>query len=155
MKVNDYVRTKNYGIAKITRIDPIELVAYTDNKDVVFGVDEQKCVEITGVNTPMKLVDRFYVPQDNVYILDYNSNLLDLIEIGDLVKIEYYVPKYHRRLTRLFEVEYKENDWIRFCNSHCDLSIFNYKWIDKGMRPVIKSIVSKEQFESMEHRIGK
>ena len=38
MKIGDYVRTKNYGIAKITRIDTIDSVAYTDNKNVILYI---------------------------------------------------------------------------------------------------------------------
>ena len=142
MKVNDYVRTKNYGIAKITRIDPIELVAYTDNKDVVFGVDEQKCVEITGVNTPMKLVDRFYVPQDNAYILDYNSNIIDLIQVGDIIK-------YHQ-----VQINYvKTNILYKAIKNERELIELEYD-ITHNKKSII-SILTKEQFERCEYKIGK
>ena len=141
MKIGDYVRTKNYGIAKITRIDPIELVAYTDNKDVVFGVDEKKCVEITGVNTPMKIVGKFYEPQDNAYILDYNSNIIDLIEVGDIVKYNLMMNGY-----------IKKQIFCKMIKDIKDLMYFQYQIQHKKANLI--SILTKEQFESMEYKVG-
>ena len=149
MKIGDYVRTKNYGIAKITRIDPIELVAYTDNKDVVFGVDEQKCVEITGVNTPMKIVDTFYIPQDNAYILDYNSNIIDLIEIGDIITFKDDYVVYNVIALPDNEVGLD----VFFLAKHYDGESEDIEVSKKEMQKYINSIVTKEQFERCEYKI--
>ena len=41
-----------------------------------------------------------------------SPNIIDLIEEGDLLKIEYYAPRWKERLTRLFEVEYKSEKYL-------------------------------------------
>ena len=72
MKVGDYVRTIK-GIAKITKIDEIEGIAYTDNKNILFGVEKS---------------DKQYEPQDIYYVMKYSPNIIDLIKIGDIVKLK-------------------------------------------------------------------
>ena len=140
MKIGDYVRTKNYGIAKITQIDPVELVAYTDNKNVVFGIDKKELVEITGVNTPMNLIGTFYIPQDNAYILDYNSNIIDLIKVGDIIK---YHPVQNNYV--------KTNILYKAIKNERELIELEYD-ITHNKKSII-SIVTKEQFESMEYEV--
>jgi len=137
MKVGDYVRTKN-GIAKITSIDGVEEVAYTDNKNIVFGVEEQRIMEVSQFTE--KYVDSYYKPNDLLYVLNYSSNIIDLIEVGDYVNG--YLVK---------DIDYAFDDVVMNNKNarvvpYIDCNKNNY--IDD-----IKSIVTKEQFESMEYKV--
>ena len=89
-------------------------------------------------------------------IIKSSPNIIDLIEENDLLKIEYYSPRYRKRLTRLFEVEYKSEKYLTLKNAHCDFNLIDNKFNkkDKRLKPIIKSIITKEQFESMEYKIG-
>lgn len=134
MNIGDYVRTKD-GIAKITSIDVMEKVAYTDNKDIVFGIEEQRCYEITQYAKPGSYVDSYYIPQDKVYILNYSPNIIDLIEVGDYVNGSKVLdiaqtPK---------KAIYTEQE-----NGGALLPIINNR---------IESVLTKEQFESMEYKV--
>lgn len=125
MEVGDYVRTKEFGI---NRVD------WFDNGEPI-------------------LENGFTALQKG-----YKSspNIIDLIEEGDLLKIEYYAPRWKERLTRLFEVEYKSEKYLTLKNAHCDFNLTDNKFrvYDKKLKPIIKSIVTKEQFESMEYKLG-
>lgn len=87
-------------------------------------------------------------------VIKASFNIIDLIEVGDLVEIEFYSPRYEKRITRLFEVDFKNNSYITFNNAHCQLNIVDGIWSDADLKPVFKSIVTKEQFENVEYRIG-
>lgn len=124
MKVGDYVRTKEFGISR---------VKFFDNNEPI-------------------LENSFTALQK-----EYKSsaNIRDLIEENDLVKIEYYAPSYEERITRIFVVDFKNENDIAFENSHCNLNIFDNEWSkhDIKLNPVIKGIITHEQFESMEYKI--
>lgn len=83
-------------------------------------------------------------------------NIIDLFEEKDLVEIEFYSLRAEKRITRLFEVDFKDNKHITFANAHCQLNIINGNWSDADtlLEPIFKSIVTKEQFENVEYRIG-
>lgn len=88
-----------------------------------------------------------------------SHNIIDLIENEDIVEIEYRAPKYKGRITRPFIVNRCIDSFITFENLHCIwyMRFENGKWTwqrSKGFNPKIKSIVTKEQFESMECNIG-
>ena len=70
-------------------------------------------------------------------------NIIDLIELGDLVKIEC-----EKDDTNVFEVVAidKNNNEIGIFNNN-----FEFDWA--GIEQ-LKSIVTKEQFEQMEYRLG-
>ena len=87
--------------------------------------------------------------------LKASYNIIDLIEEEDLIKIEYYSERYEKRVTRLFEVS-KYNQYLTFSNAKCEffLSCGEFTKEDKELRPIIKSIVTKEQFESMSYKVG-
>ena len=84
-----------------------------------------------------------------------SHNIIDLIEVGDLVRIEYYAERYKKRVTRLFEVTYKGGKFINLDNAKCQFMLIDNDWTDndKELEPIIKSIVTKEMFESMEHKV--
>ena len=142
MKVGDYVRTKRGQIYKIT-----DLKGYYEN---------DKLIE-----------DRQYVYIDNHFsgwdlgqfkelIIKSNPNIIVLFEEHDLVVIEYYSLRYDERVTRLFEVTYKDNKNIILDNAKCSFMLINndFNDEDKKLEPIIKSIVTKEQFSQMEYKVG-
>ena len=92
--------------------------------------------------------------KENVVKASYN--IIDLIEEKDLLEIEYFSLRYEKRVTRLFEVTYKEGRFINLDNAKCQFMLIDNDWTDndKELEPIIKSIVTKEQFSSMEYRLG-
>lgn len=94
----------------------------------------------------------------DVFIRDYKPlasfNVIDLFEEKDLVEIEFYSLRAEKRITRLFEVDFKDDSHITFNNAHCQLNIVDGIWSDADLKPVFKSIVTKEPFENVKYRIG-
>ena len=88
------------------------------------------------------------------YMVNCSYNIIDLIEDKDLLEIEYYSERYEKRVTRLFEVS-KYNQYLTFSNAKCEflLSCGEFAKEDKELKPIIKSIVTKEQFESMQYKV--
>ncbi len=84
------------------------------------------------------------------------TDVVDLMEENDLVKIEYYSPRYEKRVTRIFKVDFVYKKCVRFLNSRCGLNIFNGEWSDEDikLKPIIKQILTHEQFESISYKIG-
>ena len=83
-------------------------------------------------------------------ILKHSPNLIDVLDEEDLVEIEYYAPRYKKRLKRVFEVEYTSGKGtITFYNAHMQLNVFDYEWgnNNKKYKPKIKSILTKEQYK--------
>ena len=126
MKVGDYVRTKEFGINK---------VKWFDNEEPI-------------------LENGFTALQSSGY--KFSPNIIDLIEVGDLIRIEYYSLRYEERVTRLFEVTFKDKKYINLNNSKCDFMLIDgdFNKSDKELEPIIKTIVTKEQFSCMEYKIG-
>lgn len=137
LRVNDYVRTEE-GIAK-----------YIGDK-------------VTEEDT-YYLVDRFFDDRfdgwENIIckdeIIKSSPNIIELFEENDLVVIEYYSLRYEERVTRLFEVDYKDKEFMTLKNAYCDFMLKNNEFNDedKKLKPIIKSIVTKEMFEQMEYKI--
>lgn len=132
IKVGSYIRTKENGICKLLAND----------------------VNANGNYTGY--VDRpFWLRRKN--IVKHRPNIIDLVEVGDLVEIEYHAPRYEERVTRLFEVV-NTNMHIVFRNVHCELiyTIANNEWAfgDKKLKPIIKGIVTKEQMEKIMYKVG-
>lgn len=111
-----------------------------------------------------RIIYKIDVPNDdfdytNVFKFEVKKtshNIIDLVEIGDLCVIEFYSHRYEKRIERLFEIEYKKDHDISFQNAHCNLNIFGGEWsnADKQLKPIIKSIVTKEQFEQVKYKVG-
>ena len=100
--------------------------------------------------------DRGSITNPENYIINASHNIIDLIEEKDLLEIEYFSLRYEKRVTRLFEVTYKEERFINLGNAKCQFMLIDNDWTDYGkeLEPIIKSIVTKEQFSSMEYRLG-
>lgn len=146
MKVGDYVRTNDGYIAKY-------LGCKTNSANQLFHYFDGT---IRNIASYVYEEDRFLWDDELKNIIKSSPNIIDLIEENDLLKIEYYSLRYKERLTRLFEVEYKSEKYLTLKNAHCDFNLTdnNFSIYDKKLKPIIKSIVTREQFESMEYRIG-
>ena len=145
LKEGMYVRTKK-GIAKITKFDDLDKVAWTDKKNIYFGI----------YRPSGKINFELY---DDGTVLNVSNEPIELIEDEDIAVIEYYVSKYRQRITRIFECSLfknKESDFVIFENKHCNWWYDKAKkeWVNaKGYNPKIKSIVTKEQFEAIKYEI--
>ena len=88
-------------------------------------------------------------------VVRISPDIMDLLEEQDLVKIEFYSPRYEERVTRLFEVTFKDEQYINLDNAKCQFMLTNGKWSwrDKKLNPVIKSVITREQIEKVEYII--
>lgn len=135
MKVGDYVRTEN-GINKVAGY---RYEAEYENGHVVrFEKSDSGC-RYTDKDLPKS-----------------SPNIIDLIEEHDFVEIEYFSNRYSKRVKRIFEVDYIVDKDICFENGYARLNILNGEWAnqDKELKPIIKSIVTSQQFEAMQYKVG-
>lgn len=124
-----YVRTNN-GIGTIHRISGDKIYSVKLNKGHI-----KKYVNI---------------------LKEPSFNILDLIEEGDLLEIEYFSRRYKERVTRLFEITYLDEKYITLDNSRCNFTLTNKDFSkgDKKLKPIIKRIITKEQLDSVAYWIG-
>lgn len=126
MQVGDYVRTKYYGISKILNISNETTTNYCSLK-----LDKIDDFGRLGV----------YISKEN--IIKSNPNIIDLIEAGDYVnglKVSRVGGTYHGR-----------KDKAIYCDYCVDKEAGKWTMIYDDE---IKSIVTKEQFEAMEYKVG-
>ena len=99
--------------------------------------------------------DRGSITNPENYIIKASHNIIDLIEEKDLLEIEYFSLRYEKRVTRLFEVTYKEGRFINLDNAKCQFMLIDNDWTDndKELDPIIKSIVTHEQMEEMAYKV--
>ena len=123
MKVGDYVRMDNGCICKV--------LEYTDISD-----------------------NDFYVNTDSPYNVVYKSwivksspNIIDLIELGDLVRL-FMENDIDKEDTNIFEV-------VAINDDKKEIGVFTGDF-EIEFFPIenLRGIVTKEQFESMEYKIG-
>lgn len=138
IEVGEYIRTYEGIIGKVLEDEDIrENGVYIDTTFLDDYVDETNFVKYEDIKK-------------------HSLNLIDLIEENDIVKLEYYVRKYGKRITRRFEIEHISDEVIYFDNRYCsfcyDLKQHLYR-DGKGYNPKLKSIVTKEQFKSIEYNI--
>lgn len=125
IELGEYIRTKQDGIKQVKKIEYDK--EYKENYyyfDNVFGVWE-------------------------IDILKHSKNIIDLVEIGDLIVLEYYVVKYKKRIMRKFEI-FRNDNLISFENAHCSFlyNVEQKKWVDgSGYNVKIKQILTREQYE--------
>ena len=94
-----------------------------------------------------------YIGKEKYQVYD---NIIDLIENKDLCEIEFYSLRYNERVTRLFEVEKITDKYINFKNARCEFMLINKQWNseDLELKPIIKKVLTHEQFENNCFRIG-
>ena len=127
MKVGDYVRTKNGEIGKLVNVEVYYVLGQNDK-------DKFSCVLFNNSYVPCIVSNDFIIKKEQ---------LIDLIEVGDYVngsRVEEIEEYNGEKYLYLEEMEYSNanQDYI---NVYCK-------------QEYIKSIVTKEQFESMEYKIG-
>lgn len=125
LEVGMYVRTE-YGIAKIK-----------------YKTDEYLDCD----NTIMKSFGENYFMWDiqRLNILKASHNIIDLIEEKDVIKFEYDGTEY---ICDVYAFRLNKND-LAVC---CEGDIIHIK--EDNARFELKSIVTKEQFESMSYKVG-
>jgi hypothetical protein len=152
MKVGDYVRTK-YGIAKIIDLkeNPYgEKTIYILNKSII-NIYDCEGSELACCNPFVEdIQDRFDTKfGDEKCIIKSSPNIIDLIEEGDILKVNDFKDVY-----TIYEVEMFRNPYT----NEKYLGIRN----DIGKRPkrlyeiplVNLSIVTHEQFSQMKYKVG-
>lgn len=132
MKVGDYVRTDDGCICKVLQ--------YTEISDTDFYVN---------TDSPYNVIYKSWIVKSS-------PNIIELLEEHDFITIEYYSLRYNERVTRIFEVDYKDEEFTTLKNAYCDFMLKNNEFNDndKALEPIIKSIVTHEQFSQNEYRIG-
>lgn len=119
IKVGEYVRTTNKGIRQIAMIDNHKTV----NKYLYYIGEDFEGKSYAYIKT--------------TEILKHSFNLIDLIEVGDIVK-----DKYNK-----YEVAFVKDDKI-YCNDYnLDDSLITLREQD------IKAILTKEQMEANQYVI--
>lgn len=125
IEVNEYVRTKNKGIRKINRIDNNKKV----NKYLYFTGKEDFEGKEYGI---IKTTD----------IVNHSKQLIDLIEIGDILKI------------KISEEWVEKQDTIKFVVVGQTYTIAEIKeCLENGLFKIIQ-ILTKEQFETNCYKVG-
>lgn len=124
LEVGEFIRTP-YGIRKIVNI----------TKDDGYGKSKVRVIELDRhLNTPYKFDYIFYTDENVIKKCKTSYNIIDILEIGDYVN-GYYV----------------EDVLKTFVNVAVGSNYFQSPTI---YEKDIKSIVTKQQFENMEYRIG-
>lgn len=138
IKVGEYTRNEDGYIEKIDSYDKLTNI-YKDEEGILRKWEGE---DVWG-------------NEYSSIIVKHSPNILDLIEDEDFVILEYKSPKYRERIKRIFEVS-KIDEYISFENVHCGFNckVGNKKIIDNICKNVkIKSIVTHEQFQSLEYRL--
>ena len=138
INVGDYVRTIDGYIRKIIAVNKQGTYGYLCKGAYSVDKDYKHSLGISAKK-----------------IKKSSTDIINLIKNGDLVNIEFYSPKLNKRVTRLFEVNVIDCEMIEFVNYRCKLCVQNGKWMpeDKLLTPLIKSILTGEQFKEKEYKI--
>ena len=124
IEVGEYVRTKKGIIAKLECIN--------GGSDYIFDKSIYRKYSDT-----IEILQEYELEK---YIAKHSFDIIDLIEVGDLVQI-------HDRGNRIYQVDR---------NYQGKLAIIDVGWneYETLYNENIKNIVTKEQFESMEYKVG-
>lgn len=131
MKLGDYVRTKQGYIRQIKEI--YDHILYYVN------LDKAITMERYGEFEPITQLDRDTIDE----IIKSSSNIIDLIEVGDYVN--------GLKVSRVGETYHGRKDKAIYCDYCVDKETGKWTMIYDDE---IKSIATKEQFESMEYKVG-
>ena len=137
LEVGMYCRY-NGRISKISRISRQTFSGLDNTIEATFHLENDRIIKY---------------PNNNFKV---SHNIIDLIENKDLCEIEFYSFRYNERVTRLFEVEIITDTYINFKNARCEFVLINKQWNseDLELKPVIKNVLTHEQFENNCFRIG-
>ena len=137
LKEGMYVRT-NQGIAKIVEKPNISVVVWNDRK--VIYVDKNGHPVPTSFN--------FFVFEDEITVFSFN--MVDLIEYMDLLEIESPIKLYGENKTVALFNPVRCDGFTEFEDgTHCMILNLDYLVDVKDLK--IKSVLTKEQFNSMKY----
>ena len=137
LEVGMYVRTKHKGIVKINEVIENGVITYEDD----FGREWE---EETGRKVIRYIAnDGWNCGLDEKEIIKASHNIIDLIEEGDLVTLN---SKYCDG--EIYQVVQKSDDIIGL-----DCFQDGTMYVDKTENDDIKSVLTKEQFESMSYKV--
>lgn len=126
LEIGKFIRTP-YGIRKIVNI----------TKDDGYGKPKVRVIELDRhLNTPYKFDYIFYTDENIIKKCKTSYNIIDILEVGD------YVNKYP-----IYEIVEYEDDTRAIVIADDNKSIM---WKKQD----IKSVITHEQIEQMEYRIG-
>lgn len=131
LEVGMYVRTK-YGIFKIRKI----------TKDLAYWKHEKRVIELDRNISEYNYRYSFYKDESIFKGSKFKDNIIDLIEVGDYVN-GYKVLRVH--------IDKEKNTWTIILDNETPRFLIADNI--KSVSP-IKSIVTKEQFESMSYKVG-
>lgn len=124
LKIGMFVRTKK-GIARITKLESDGNIAYTDKKDIYFGIDR-----------PAGKIN--FVLSDDGFVLKVSSNIIDILEVGDYVNGE--------KITNIIPQNICANEVLDYQH----IFVNNKEIFEED----IKSIVTHEQMEQISYKLG-
>jgi len=159
MKVGDYVRTDKGYITKISDFKE----HYTKGKRLGFKgevienfllLDDKQCeiIESIDYSIPPCYPSDEELEKIKSHIIKSSPNIIDLIEVGDYVN-GCYVTNRQANHNEGITIIPKRIGIIK-CNAYFNQGNYNdceFKWVEEKD---IKSILTKEQFESMEYKVG-
>ena len=147
LSVGMYVRTEKGNIRKIVELTNTKFIDEPD-----YYVDKV-LIDIEQNEREYTIYMQKWLFNEDIVKASYN--IIDLIEEKDLLEIEYFSLRYKERVTRLFEVTYKEGRFINLDNAKCQFMLIDNDWTDKDkeLEPIIKSIITKEMLSSVEYRM--
>ncbi len=86
------------------------------------------------------------------------QSIFNVIKNGDLLRIQYYSVKDGKRVTRLFEVEFKAptGHLIQLSNVNGYITIYNGEFApcDQESNPVIEAIIPCEKLANIEQQLS-
>ena len=127
IKVGEYIRTTEGLIGKVKRIELDER-----DKSLKWYVFDKKRYD-------MNFIDEIYI--NKPYIKKHSSNVIDLLEVGDILKY---------RLNNLSSIDVSEVILVtegRTLKEYLSVKGYSLNQIK------ILSLITKEQFESMEYEV--
>ena len=140
LEVGMYVRTP-YGIRKIVNI----------TKDDGYGKPRVKVIELDDfLNTGYKFNYKFYTDEKIIKECKASYNIIDILEVGDYAN-GYYVSKIWEKdeITHYVNetpIKRKEREIVIQAPSYGGIEILKNK--------NIKSVITHEQMEQMEYKVG-
>ena len=78
--------------------------------------------------------------------------LPNILEVGDLVTIEFFSLKKNKKVTRLFQIDFitPDRSYISFVSPYG-----NWNKFDKELNPVIQSVLTVEKLDAIEFELPK
>ena len=120
MRIGDYVRTKDYGIHKISNLEHYDYIDYImcENQFNIIKIDKSN-------------------------IIKSSPNIIDLIEVGDVFSFE------DGSICRIIEIDKELNPPYYLLKDYGGETY----WERQECLSDLQSIVTKEQFKSMEYKV--